>query len=102
MNLYHCQHCRADVLPILDRGAEKVRRFRSGWIARYLACGHLAPVTLQPVTVPSKCGRDITHPCHQPTLQGFTAATPNRAEVVEDPIPEPKPQRRQLALFEVR
>lgn len=52
MNMYHCQHCRADVLPILDRGAEKVRRFRSGWVARYLACGHLAPATLQPVTVP--------------------------------------------------
>ena len=49
-NLYRCKLCNKDVAATLDKnGKEKVRGFRSGWVARFLDCGHIQPVTEQPI-----------------------------------------------------
>ena len=45
MTAYYCKRCRAAVAAVQQaNGREKVARFRSGYVARYLACGHTVSV----------------------------------------------------------
>lgn len=42
---YYCKHCNCNVAPKKDlRGRNKVRAFRTGFVALFLECGHCCPV----------------------------------------------------------
>jgi len=43
---YYCKRCRTAVAAVTPN---KVRRFRSGYVARYLTCGHTVSVNDAPV-----------------------------------------------------
>ena len=45
------------------------------------------------------CRRDITHPCHQPTLPGTKAAITARVEDEPEQVFEPEPEPSQMSLF---
>lgn len=46
---YHCRRCRCPQAPEQVDGRDKVRGFRSGYVARFLVCGHSVAVTDPPV-----------------------------------------------------
>ena len=53
MITYFCKRCRAAVAAVRQaNGREKVARFRSGYVARYLACGHTVSVNDAPAAAP--------------------------------------------------
>ena len=53
MTAYYCKSCRAAVDAVRQaNGCEKVARFRSGYVARYLACGHTVSVNDAPAAAP--------------------------------------------------
>ena len=53
MITYFCKRCRAAVAAVQQaNGREKVARFRSGYVARYLACGHTVSVNDAPAAAP--------------------------------------------------
>lgn len=50
--MYYCKRCRVAQEPMVDParpGRDKVRGMRSGFVARYLTCGHSVAVTQEPV-----------------------------------------------------
>jgi hypothetical protein len=53
MTAYHCKRCRAAVAAVQQaNGREKLARFRSGYVARHLACGHTVSVNGAPAAAP--------------------------------------------------
>ena len=44
--LWHCKRCRRPQPAQLEHGKAKVRVFRNGYVAVFLACGHTAAVRL--------------------------------------------------------
>jgi len=53
MTAYYCKSCRAAVAAVQQaNGREKVARFRSGYVARYLDCGHTVSVNDAPAATP--------------------------------------------------
>ncbi|HEX5426558.1 MAG TPA: hypothetical protein VFW94_23625 [Candidatus Acidoferrales bacterium] len=51
---YFCTYCKQPSESLKDpkNGKDKIRAFQSGWVARYLKCGHLTAVTTPPITEP--------------------------------------------------
>jgi hypothetical protein len=43
--MWYCHKCRCAREPILEHGKPKVRACRSGFIAVWLSCGHVAAVS---------------------------------------------------------
>lgn len=57
MRTYYCKRCQANKAPKLDaRGRDKVTRFRSGFVARYLECNHTVSVNDRAATLDTDCG----------------------------------------------
>ena len=53
MAAYYCKRCCAAVEAVQQaNGREKVARFRSRYVARYLACGHTVSVNDAPAGAP--------------------------------------------------
>ena len=53
MAAYYCKRCCAAVEAVQQaNGREKLARFRSGYVARHLACGHTASVNGAPAAAP--------------------------------------------------
>lgn len=49
---YYCKRCQgAKEAKKLPNGRDKVIRFRSGYVARYLVCGHVVSVNDAPQAV---------------------------------------------------
>lgn len=49
MQTYYCKRCQAHKPALkLDNGRDKVARFRSGYVARYLTCNHTVSVNDAP------------------------------------------------------
>jgi hypothetical protein len=47
---YHCKRCQSLKTPVQENGTDKIKRMRSGYVARFLECGHSIPVTQHPIT----------------------------------------------------
>lgn len=45
---YYCKRCLCNREAAKENGKDKVRGFRSGYVARYLQCRHTIPVTQPP------------------------------------------------------
>ena len=56
--LYNCKRCKRPRAAVMTGNAEKVKRMGSGYIARFLECGHTGPVTDKPVRC-GRCGSEI-------------------------------------------
>jgi hypothetical protein len=53
MIAYYCKRCRTAVVASRQaNGREKMARFRNGYVARYLACGHTVSVNNAPAAAP--------------------------------------------------
>jgi len=53
MTAYYCKRCRTGVEAVQQANVrEKVAQFRSGYVARYLACGHTVSVNDAPAGTP--------------------------------------------------
>lgn len=57
MRLYYCKRCQQNQPPKRDsRGRDKIVRFQSGYVARYLECGHTVSVNNSAFIVDTDCG----------------------------------------------